>query len=118
MDTQTLLVSLGSLDDCLDVLFLFPSCFIIAPPHGSLILAVQAKMAAGFTLGLSFVTLLTSKTTGEAALWKLVMLEMGIRLYLPDLERLCIFEDLLEGESLVVGVDFFSIAEAIVKIDG
>ena len=36
---------------------------------------------------------------------------------LPDLDRLCIFEDLLEGESLAAGVGFFSTEEAMIDSD-
>lgn len=58
--SQGLLISLCPFDDSLDVVFMLPSCFIVAPPVWSLVLAVQSKVTACFATWLSFITLLTS----------------------------------------------------------
>lgn len=58
--TQGLLIGLCSFDDGLDILFLLPSCFIVAPPVRSLVLAVKSKVTTCFAFGLSLITLLTS----------------------------------------------------------
>jgi hypothetical protein len=62
----TLLVELCALDDVLDDFLLVASLLIVAPPHWSLVLALQTKMFAGATRRLSLITLLASQATCEA----------------------------------------------------
>lgn len=60
LGTQGLLISFGPFNDGLDVFFLLPPCFIVAPPVWSFVFAVKPEVTAGFAFGLSLITLLTS----------------------------------------------------------
>lgn len=63
---RTFLRQLGSLDNGFDVLLLFPSLLIVAPPHRPFVLAIEAKVSAGLTFRSRLVTLLSAETTCEA----------------------------------------------------
>ena len=113
---QVLLIRLCPLDDCLDMLLLFPSSFVVAPPMRPLVFAIEAQVSTSFAFRLAFVTLLASQTACKAALCMLVYENRKVILPdSPDLDLLCILEDFVEGESLVEGAAFFSFAEAMVK---
>jgi hypothetical protein len=58
LDRSVLLICLGRLDDRLDMLLLFPSGIVVAPPVWSFVFAVKPKVSASLTLRLSLVTLL------------------------------------------------------------
>jgi hypothetical protein len=62
-----LLSELGALDDVFDGFLLLASHFIVAPPHRSLVLALQAQVSARFATRLAFIALLPSKPTREAS---------------------------------------------------
>lgn len=64
---RRLLRELLALDYHLDVFFVFPSHVVVAPPHGSLVLALQAEMLAGCAHGSSLVAFLASQTASIAA---------------------------------------------------
>jgi hypothetical protein len=55
-----LLVELGALDDVLDHLLLIPPLLVVAPPHWSLVFALETKMFAGAAGRLAFIALLPS----------------------------------------------------------
>ena len=54
----TLLIELRALDNVLDDFFLVSPLLVVAPPHWSLVFALQAKMFAGAAGRLALVTLL------------------------------------------------------------
>ena len=60
-----LLVRLCTLDDALDVVLLLPSLLAVAPPHRSLVVALETEVFAGFAQRFALVTLLPPKTAGE-----------------------------------------------------
>jgi hypothetical protein len=94
-----LLLQLGMLDDILDVLLLLAALLVVAPPHGSLILALEAKIAACSAAGLALIALLPSKPASEAALTRVSALPnnddpLSARVkYLPLLDRRCILDE-------------------------
>ena len=55
-----LLVELGALDDVLNHLLLVSPLLIVAPPHWSLVFALETEMFAGAAGRLSFIALLPS----------------------------------------------------------
>ena len=57
---------LRPLDDGLDVFLLILPVLIIAPPHRSLVLAVETQVFASLAGRLSFIALLSSQSTCEA----------------------------------------------------
>ncbi len=114
--TQALLACLGPLDDGLDVLLLFSSGLVVAPPVRSLVFAVKAEVSASLALGLAFITLLAPEPTREAALDRVSIMKGDLGGDLPDRDRRCIFEAFVEGESCDEGAAFFSVEEAIVDI--
>lgn len=63
---RSFLGELGALDNGLDVLLLLLALLIVAPPHGSLVITLQAEMLAGLAGRVAFVALLPSQTTCEA----------------------------------------------------
>jgi hypothetical protein len=57
---RDLLGELRLFDDGLDVLLLGLPLFIVAPPHGPLVFALETKVFAGLAHWLAFVTFLSS----------------------------------------------------------
>jgi len=58
-------------DLVLDVFLVFSSLLCITPPHRSLVFTYQTKMLASLASRFSFITLLSSKPTGEATYGRL-----------------------------------------------
>jgi len=63
---RDLLGELRPLDDGLDVFLLILPVLIIAPPHWSLVFAVETQVFASLAGGLAFIALLSSQSTCEA----------------------------------------------------
>lgn len=64
---STLLIELRALDDVFNHFFLVCPVLVVAPPHWSLVFALQAKMFAGAARRLSLIALLSSQTACEAS---------------------------------------------------
>ena len=58
---------LRALDDVFDGFFLLPAHLVVAPPHRSLVLALQSQVSARFAAWFALVALLASKPACEAS---------------------------------------------------
>ncbi|KAL2287257.1 hypothetical protein FJTKL_05762 [Diaporthe vaccinii] len=67
MRVRGLLGQLLPLDDHLDVVLVFSSCIVVAPPHGSLVFADETEMLARRAYGGAFVAFLPSQSASVAA---------------------------------------------------
>lgn len=129
---------LGVLDDVFDGFFLLPSHFIVAPPHWSLVLALQTQVLACFATRFALIALLPSKSACEAScawqncqLWSCPTNPCKTSGTNPPVrERRCIFDGVcLEVEDafdaamfipdlLVEGVFDGDMEKILVQIDG
>ena len=112
---SSLLGELRALDDVFDGFFLLASHFIVAPPHGSLVFALQAQVPACFATWFALIALLPSESACEASCTCQIVsagawaqIPASVRNNAPVRERRCIFDEVCFEAEDVFGAAMFA----------